>query len=449
MARIHRAVAPGVAFLCSCLALSCLGNAVDVSRQLTGLRLLDDHLIGWIGASLAIAVGVGALCLATSHRVGAGPAVALGAAGAVFGLALGSTLRSDADLVLALLILPVGVGALVAGGIAITCELPWRWSLVALFGWAVPLAVGWPIRVYFSLHAGPRATPGLVLHPQVTILAAVVVVLVMWSALTMLLEPVHAREHLALRWEGAWAVLAGVLAGVASVVMLVGFTPDLPTAWLRPVVLLASAATIAGLVLTSRQVPSASARVGFAAVATVCLTVPSGISLLLQVADGGRHRLTWPVVVLAGLAGLLGVYAGWLWPRVGCWAGLLVVAASCAGGWVMPAQPWVMLAAAAPLTLGGAAALVAGVRSAFVSLTAARFLALGVLGTLLIGLVGVAALAWALTGDLPSGPADAQVVGRVVLGVTFALAVLVGAYIWTATDETRRVRPQVAAAERR
>ena len=103
------------------------------------------------------------------------------------------------------------------------------------------------------------------------------------------------------------------------------------------------------------------------------------------------------------------------------------MAGSAAGGWVLPANQWVMLAAAAPMCLGIAATTSAGLALALVDRLALRYLGVAGLAALLLGLLGAVPLAWALGVGFSHVEADARAGGRLLLGLTFALAVLAAA----------------------
>jgi len=123
------------------------------------------------------------------------------------------------------------------------------------------------------------------------------------------------------------------------------------------------------------------------------------------------------------------------------------MAAAAAGGWVMPSQEWLMCAAAAPMCLGAAAACTAGLRLAASSRMGLRFVSVAGLGALLLGMISTAPIAWALGAEMTGPDQDARPGGRVLLGLTFALAVLASAGVSVLQREARPLDSSVDARE--
>ncbi|MGH3499821.1 MAG: hypothetical protein ACRDQA_02790, partial [Nocardioidaceae bacterium] len=293
----------------------------------------------------------------------------------------------------------------------------------------VPLVAGWPLLGWRALHHDSPGVVDLAVHPALWVVAVVSAALVLWAALAMLLDPPRSFDLTGQGWEIPWQVLAVVVAGVLIAVMLVGFAPDLQAVWLRPIVLVVSAAGVIGLALTTLLVPLLSARVGYVAILVVSVCAPTCVYLLLTTADVAGGEVSAPVVLVLTAAALAGSGVGWRRPMVSVELGLLVLAASAAGGWVMPSHGWWMAAAVAPFMLGSGACLVGGVRLSLTSPMTLRFAAAALVGAVLLGLLGAAPVSWALAGDAPVGAGGARAGGRAILGLTFAASVLGAAYV--------------------
>ncbi len=208
--------------------------------------------------------------------------------------------------------------------------------------------------------------------------------------------------------------------------MLVGFQPELSPSWARPVVLLIAAVVAVGLVLCGTAMPDVTTRPAYLAVVVSLATGPVCVQVLVLVSAEASGSLSiWLLLVLAA-AGLVGVWFGWRRSQVAVVAGLALMAAAAAGGWVMPSNPWLMAASAAPLCLGIAAAVAAGIRIAAAGRMQLRFVGVAGLSGLLLSQLGAAPIVWALGAGV-TGAADARAGGRVLLGLTFALTVLAAA----------------------
>ncbi|MGI8578006.1 MAG: hypothetical protein ACR2KG_08830 [Nocardioidaceae bacterium] len=440
---VRRWLGPVVAFVAASFAVICVVSVPDVIREADELAVLDPRFTGWVGVSGLVALGVAAAGLSTLDSLGAGPSVALGAAAAAFGLALARGVASQTQCVLALLVLGVAVGALVAAGICITLELPGGWSRVTLMAWGLPVLSGWAVATWVALHVPAGVKIRLAPHPSVWLVVAMAVLLAGWAVLTMLVEPPRVRDNDRIegvraklhrdqwsgdQWAGAWAALVAVVVLAGLVVVSLGFEPGIALSWLRPVVVVATGGAVIGLLVVSVLVPVAKARAGYLTAVAVMLCVPTCVQLLVTVADAGTSRVSLSAVAVLVAAGWLGALTGWWRSSRGPVLGLLVVALSAIGGWVMPAAPLWLVLACGSMLFGFGTALFAALRLSNVSSVGIRFTALGLLSAILVGLVAQVPLSWALIGSLPADPVSARSAGRVFLGLTFALAVLVAAY---------------------
>lgn len=425
---VRRALAPLVALLSSALAMLCLVNLADVVAQVDGLAAVDARVGGWAGVGGLTSMAVAIVALLGAPRLGAGLPLAIGAAAAVFGLALGRAIVDDGQLALALVVLGLGVGGLLGGGACTAVDVPRRWRGATLAAYCLPLVVGPPSMGWLALHIPAGEDPRLSLHPPVWPLATVTATVVAWSALTLLLEPVGWRASPGPTWDSAWTSLVIAIGVPTVVVMLLGFEPGVPYVWLRPLVVVGCAATVIGLGLAAYAVPMALARVGYFAGVVVALCWPTCIDLLLVAADAGESRLSvLAVTVLAGAAACGGAL-GWWRPGGAVVGGLLVFAGSAAGAWVVPGEPWLMVAAGAPMAAGAGAALLGGLRCAEGDLAGVRFVSAATVSTLVLGSLIAVPLSWALGGSVPDGEEQARAAARVFLGLTFALTVLAAAY---------------------
>lgn len=441
--QVRRWAAPPVALLSSCLALLCLVSLVDVVTQIDGLAGVNGRAVGWAGVGGLTTIAVALLALLIAPRLGAGLPLAAGAAAAVFGLAIGRTVIDDGQLALALVMLGLGVGGLLGGAAGMVGELPARWRGATLAAFGVPFVAGPPVINWLALHVSAGEHVRLTLHPPVWLLAVVSVLIVSWSALTLLLEPVRDRPAPGSRWNDAWTSLV-VVAGLCVVaVMLLGFDPEIRLFWLRPFIVVGSGLAVVGLALTGLAVPTPSSRVGYVAAVVVALCWPPCVALLLVTADAGITRVPALAVAAIAVAAVVGGMVGWWRPRASVVAGLLVVAGAAAGAWVLPGRPWLMVAAAAPMAAGAGASLLGGLRWASREPAGLRLVAAATVAALVVGSLVAVPLSWALAGSVPDLETEARAAGRVFLGLTFALAVLAAAYSSTllhgVQDEARRV----------
>ena len=424
--RLRRLLAVPIALLASSLGVVCVVSVPEVLPVVSDLALVDDRFIGWAGVGAALGLVLATLSLFVVSSLGSGPALSLGAAGAVFGLALSHDVVDATQLSLALVVLGAAVGCLIGGAASMTFELSAPYRQAVMVAWTVPLLGAWPLLAWLSRHV--VLTPAdsaarLTHHPSVWLLAPVAAVILVWGALTMLTEPVRAVVRSDGDWESAWSALLATTMGGILAIMVLGFDPQLQSGWLRPLILLTTAGVTAGLAAVAVIVPDPNVRVAYVCMAFVALCLPVTVQLLVIVADDRPSRVSWGLATLLALTTVLGAAVGARRPSLAPTA-LLVVAAGCAGAWVMPSAPWAMAAGAVPLTIGAGATFGAGARRAGATAVGWRFSAGAVLAIVLLSTIAAGALSWSLAGDLPTDTASARAAGRVLLGLTFALAVL-------------------------
>jgi hypothetical protein len=158
------------------------------------------------------------------------------------------------------------------------------------------------------------------------------------------------------------------------------------------------------------------------------VTFPTTVELLVMVADdGASHVSWWLALVLSGVT-VLGAAVGARRPRH-VWLSLLVVAAACAGAWVMPDSPGWMAASGLPLCLAMGAVFGAGLQHTVATAVGWRLGAMAVVVVASLGTTIGIAMAWALGGDIPADVDAARAAGRVFLGFTFAFAVMAAAVV--------------------
>jgi hypothetical protein len=428
--------APAVALLASSLLMCCLVSLPDLVVGWPGLEAANARAAGWSGLAVVLAVGTAAVFVLLCPRLGSGPPLALGATASVLGLGLSGDVASGGQVVLVLVLLALAVGGLFAAGICLLEELPPRLATLAVLGWLLPWLGGWGVVGWLALHDRSSAETRLGLHPPLPVLTVVALLLLGWSVVTLLIEPPRRPAPARLGWENTWAALGIVVVGAGSLVMLIGFQPRLEASWGRPVVLLAVAVVAAGLVGVALVAPDAGVRPAYLAVVVALATGPGCVQALMLRSVAADGALSWWLLVGLAAVGAGGVLAGWRWPMPALPLGLLAMTGGVAGGWVMPAHQWVMLAAAAPLCLGTAAAAAGGLRWAAVSRMHLRFVAIAGLSGLVLGEVAAAPVAWALGAPI-TGSADPRGGGRVLLGLTFALTVLSAAVCAVLLDRAR------------
>ena len=429
--RVRLTLAVPVAFVSSVLGVVCVVSMPDVSTTIGTLSVIEPRFVGWAGVAGAVTVGTGAAALLLVTRIGPGPALSLGAAASVFGLALARELAEPAQLKLALLLLGAAVGCLLGGAASMTFELPDRLRRQVMVAWALPVVAAWPLLAWVAGHVDPLAVgaaPRLTYHPSVWVLAPVSALIVMWSAVSMLVEPPRATVRSGPAWETAWGALIGTGFAAALATMALGFDPGLPPGWLRPLVLFASGAVVVTLAGISMLLPPGWTRIGYVLLVFVLVTFPTTVQLLVMVADDGASQVSWWLALLMSGVTVIGTAVGARHPRH-VWLSLLVVAAACAGAWVMPDSPGWMAASGLPLCLAMGAVFGAGLQHTVATAVGWRLGAMAVVVVASLGTTTGIAMAWALGGDIPGDVDAARAAGRVFLGFTFAFAVMAAAVV--------------------
>ena len=299
--RVRLTLAVPVAFVSSVLGVVCVVSMPDVATTIGTLSVIEPRFVGWAGVAGAVTVGTGAAALLLVTRIGPGPALSLGAAASVFGLALAREVAEPAQLKLALLLLGAAVGCLLGGAASMTFELPDRLRRQVMVAWALPVVAAWPLLAWVAGHVDPLAVgaaPRLTYHPSVWVLAPVSALIVMWSAVSMLVEPPRATVRSGPAWETAWGALIGTGFAAALATMAIGFDPGLPPGWLRPLVLFASGAVVVTLAGISMLLPPGWTRIGYVLLVFVLVTFPTTVQLLVMVADDGASQVSWWLALL-------------------------------------------------------------------------------------------------------------------------------------------------------
>jgi hypothetical protein len=413
-------------------------SLVDVARSLVELSAVDARFVGWVGIGALAALVTAAVALLSADRVGSGPFLSLGAVAAIFGLSLGHQVGGSGQLTLAIVICGLSFGFLLAGGVAVSSTLPASWARAALTAWASPLVVAWPLLAAASAARDAGQLPDLVVHPQTWMLAVVTVLIVAWSVLTMLVEPVPAPGGGSAPWEHPWSALLLLCAIAALIATLLGFDPHIPLIWLRPIVVTATAVVAAGWAFTAFVVPGLRVRLAYLAVIAVAWPVPATTMFALSFADAGRSRVGWPVLAVLVLAAAVGTALGSRSRPAAVPIGLALTSACAAATWVMSDQPWVMVAAVGPLVVCTTAVLVAAVRLVASDVHASRLIGQAVIGSLVLGQVVAVPLDWAMLGNVPGSPGELMASGRLDAGLTVAVASVAAACTWIVRGRIRR-----------
>lgn len=475
--RVRRGLVPLVAFFACCLGLACLLNLADLARAARDLSLVNDRFVGWAGVGGFAALSIGLAALLAAPRLGAAVPLAVGAAAAVFGLALGASIFDDVQLALALVVLGVATGGLLGAAVCLTLEAAPARRSSTMLAWGFPLVAAVPVLDWLALDVPTKDTVRLTLHPPVWPLAAVSVLLVGWSALTLVLEPGSSTPRapageagepfrsaagtaLPLGWEagqhvgpaagpasvgapaaeGAWTALLLAAALPMIAVMLLGFQPDIEADWLRPLVIVLCAVVVLGLGFACFSMPSPGVRLGYSAVGIVLLCWPPGIGLLLLTSSSSASATRLTLGVALGAIAVGTALSVWR-PDAGVVGGLLVLAAGAAGAWVLPAAHLLLAIPVAAMAGGAAAAVFGGLRFALESPLGVRLVGGIAISTAVLGVGLALPLTWALGGDLPASPQTASADVRVFLGLTFAAAVLGAGYAATLTARADSPNP--------
>ena len=159
-----------------------------------------------------------------------------------------------------------------------------------MIAWSVPVVASWPVLAWVSRHVSEVASTGRrgsvstrrsgCWHRSRT-------GIVLWSALTMLIEPVRTEARSSQAWDSAWSALLCTAFGGALATMALGFDPGLPPGWLRPLVLFAAGAVVVSLAAVTLLVPQGPARTGYLCVLFVMVCFPMSVQLIVITTDGG------------------------------------------------------------------------------------------------------------------------------------------------------------------
>lgn len=424
-----------VAFASSALAMCCVVAVPVVVVRLVELWALDGWIVCWLGAGTALAFVVVWAGLALTSRTGSWPWLLLGAVGAAFGLSLAASPVTAAAQVVGVLALGLGAGGCFAGGfgVALTESGGRPGPSAAVVGWLLPVA-GWPWLAGLGATAAVGADSADLTVPVPPWAVVVLVAAVIGYALA---EMVRRARAVRVRGLGGGPLLRPraslVLAATVVPVALVGLgtRPAAGDVWVRPLVALAAAVVLGGLVATASSAQPTEARGGLLGMVVVGLLAPAWVTSAVLVAAEGPGVPTYQPMVLAA-TGVAGLAAGWWRPVLAASAGPAGLALGSAVLWGAPGSLPLLTIAGALSVLGAAASLAAGLGSAIsVGGRAARRAALTMTVALPAGLAGWAGLCWALTGALPANSDSGLAWTRITLGGTFAATLVASAYAAT------------------
>ncbi|MBA2559639.1 MAG: hypothetical protein H0V07_07055, partial [Propionibacteriales bacterium] len=423
---------------------------LSVLRSFARLRAIDPRFVGWVGVAAMLCVAVAALCLLTVERIGSGPPLVLGAMAGVFGLILGHQVGRPDQLMLAIITSGFAAGALLGGAAGVSATLPDGLARIVAVAWAVPLVAVWPVLVRLSAHRAPGGNPDVVVHPPAWVVVLVTVAIGGWSVLTMLVEPAGVTGTAWSSWEDSWSVLLLVVAVALLLTTVVGFDPRFALVWLRPTVIVATAAAVAGWGLVMIVLPTQTARLAFVGVAVVGWLVPATATFAVARTDGEPARVGWLVVAILVVAAVGGAALAACGQLAVIPVGLAVMSVTAAAGWVMPMSHWAMLSAVAPLLAAAAAVLAGGFRLAATDSEASRLVGLAAVCALVLGGVVAIATSWAMLGDVPVDADGFQAAGRLYAGLTVAVTSVAASWTWAVRGrilESVRVADRSATAE--
>ncbi len=432
-----------VVTLTSAAASVCLVHPLWLLRQADGLVGVSAQYAMFLMLGFVTSLAVFAACLLWSPVIGAGPPVAVGSAAAVVGLLLAGDLSRAGSLLLVCLALGLAVGTLTAGGLVEVLRAPISRRRIGLACWLTPLLAAWPWTTWAATHDAVGRLPRIAVDVPTWVVAAGSVVLVAWSTFVLLTDtatgPIR-RPSRSPDVRRPWIQLVVVASCVSALAL--GLTSDLvdvPVGWLRPFVVAGFGLLAIGLAAVALGWRSPAGQASYLGVVAPTLLGPAGLAFVVAFADGGSSRvgIGQPLVLLFVAVGAAG--AGIHRPAGTLVAGPLLVAAGAAGCWVMPGDPWVMVIPAAPLLAGIVAAVVAGFVVAFESRSQPELVAFAFMVATLGGVAVTAAVfGWAFAG----GTDRWLTAGRVSLGITFAVSVLVGTVNHIRLRQGRRSIPE-------
>jgi hypothetical protein len=447
--RLRRTLAPPVALLASVFALCSLVSMVLVLRSLTELEGVDEHFVGWVGVGALACLGVAAASLLTVDRIGPGPPLALGAMAGVVALALGRDVAGQVQLGLAIVVSGLAAGGLLGGAVGMSSELPARWARAITVAWALPFVAAWPLIARAAVPAGSGG-PGVVVHVAWWVCVPVTVVIVGWSVMAMLVEPIRETPGSWLPWEGPWALALGVVGVALLLAVLLGFDTNISLVWLRPVLVVAMAALVGCWTLMIVVLPSPVSRLAFSGVTVVLCLVPPTVTFAVADASSAQHHASWWAMSLVSLGAVVGAAAAGGARRLRGWSvvplGLAVCCAAAVAVWVAKDGTAVMLVAVSALLAGAGAVLTGALRMVSSDAETSRLVGFAGVCALILGGLLAAPLSWALLGDLPLHTPQMWAAGRLYAGFTVAATGLTAAYTWVLssrmTAPTTRQTPQ-------
>lgn len=424
-----------VAFGSSALAMCCVVAVSVVVVRLAELRARDGWILCCLGVGTAVAYVVVWAGVALVPQTGSWPWLLLGAVGAAFGLSLAAGPVTAGAQLVGVLALGLGAGASFAGGFGVALVESGRrpGPSAAVVGWLLPVA-GWPWLAGLGATAAAGADSADLTVPVPTWAAVVLVAALIGYGLAEMVwrtRPLRVRALAggSLLRPGAPLVMAATVVTVALVGL--GARPAAGDVWVRPLLGLAAAVVLGGLVASATSARPTEARGGLLGMVIVGLFAPAWVASAALVAAEGSGVPTYLPVVLAA-TGVAGLAAGWWRPVLAASAGPAGLALGSAVLWAAPGSPPLLTVAGALSVLGTAASLAAGLGSAkSASGPAAGRVALAMAVALPAGLAGWAGLCWALTGALPTTPGSGLEWARLTLGGTFAAAVAAAAYAAT------------------
>jgi hypothetical protein len=410
------ALAPLVVVLASTFAACCVIHPYWLEYRALAFAPLTAEFALYVVVGGVVAVVGFAIVLLVAPVLGPGPPIAVGAASAVFGLLAGSVVRQSGELFFVCIALGVGFAGLAAGSLVevLRSDTP-RGLLVT--AWLLPFLLCWPWTTWVAKHDLLRSGVRVAAPFPVWTVVAAGAALAVWSTYALLTDALEGGHAPAVTTalQNAW-FLAGIGAAVAGVVAL-GTTSDLaglPVAWSRPLVLVGSALAIGVLVSAAVPMGDTLTRPAYLCVVVPCLLAPPVLTYLVARADAAPGR-TGPVqlvvLTVVGVASGLAVAAR---PHRFLVAGPTLGLLGCVPAWLMPANPWTMVAAAALLVVGLASTSVVGF-----ALAGAAEAPLFGFAAVVAGAVGTTTIpglfSLGLTGDL--SPIGA---GRVAIGLAAA-----------------------------
>jgi hypothetical protein len=423
--RVRSLTAPVVCVLAAGIGLLCTLGVVSILTQLLSLELVSGRFIGWLGMCALATLAASAIALQAGRAVGSGPALAFGAAGAVVGIELGHGVTNAHELAVAATVLGVAGGLLLAGSLTVPIDVARPWGRLGAAAAMATVVAGMPVQAWAAL----RRTRGLDLavHLPPWILLPACAAVLAWGVAAVVTFRAYEPDRSPGWQEASWSLGVGQVM-LALLVMLLGFDSQIRLYWLRPVILVGSALALVLWVLVSMSLPEPVAKISLLGVCYPAAVGPGVLALPVYVVWTAHGLPTAGLVWACALGGTVGMAAAWRWPRHAVTGGLLVLAAGCAGLWVpLGAEGWTV-AGVTVMVAAASASAVGGVLASLGSPAALRLVIGAFVCALVVGVMLTLPLVWAVAGDLPLGYDDARAGTRVLLGLGFSSATVLGAY---------------------